>query len=554
MSNENVTVSFVTSTDELVANHNIQSATSIIDFRSNGHCLIIGDADAALSLVAQLTTLKCTVASVDPTLSTMDKQLTDNGITVFRVPGLILDGYLGAFTALVDNGTAEPTSLAVSAYLESGAFDLVLDLSEVPLMPAALPPLGYFRGHNEVSLQLAMDALPDLLGDFEKPKYFDYDASICAHSRSQLNGCNACISVCATGAIQSDGESVAVDPYLCQGCGSCATVCPSGAMTYAYPKPDDAIERTRAMLKEGGQCVLLLHNEDQQTYVDSIESNDDVLTLLVEEVSAFGMDYWASMLSAGVHRILLLVNDDMHEQSLNALHSQINVLHELLAGMDVKIEDKGATVQVVGPGDLHKINTEEMKNPALTTLKQSSFATHNNKRQTLRNAIDVLAEQLKPAEPTIELDNSAPFGVIEVDKDKCTLCMACVSSCPGKALLDGQDSPALRMIEANCLQCGLCDSACPESAISLKPRYNYDSIEARKIHTLNEEEPFNCIRCQKPFATAKIIQTMFAKLDGHWMFKDDAAKRRLKMCEDCRVKDMFEHDAKGIDVHKNENA
>ncbi len=550
MSNDNVTVNFVSSTEELVASQNIQAATSIIDFHSNGHCLIIGDADTALPLVAQLPTLKCTVASVNPTLATMEKQLTDDGIAVFRVPGLTIDGYLGAFTALVESDTAAPTNLAVSVYIESGAFDLVLDLSAVPLMPVSLPPLGYFRGHTDVSLQLAMDTLPDLLGDFEKPKYFDYDASICAHSRSQLNGCSACISACATGAIQSDGEGVIVDPYLCQGCGSCATVCPSGAMTYAYPKPDNAIERTRAMLKDGGQIALLLHNEDQQADIDSVEPIEGVLTLLVEEVSAFGMDYWASMLNAGVHRILLLVNDEMHEQSLHALNSQIHVLHDLLAGLGVD----EPIVQIITPGDLPKINTNEMQIPALNTLKPSSFATHNNKRQTLRTAIDGLVDQLKPSAATVQLKHPAPFGVIEVNKDNCTLCMACVSSCPAKALLDGQDTPALRMIEANCLQCGLCEAACPESAISLNPQYNYNSIEARKIHTLNEEEPFNCIRCQKPFATAKIIQAMFTKLDGHWMFKDDVAKRRLKMCEDCRVKDMFEHDAGGIDVHKNENA
>jgi len=549
MSNENVTVNFVASTDELVASQNIQAATSIIDFHSNGYCLIIGDADTALSLAAKLTTLKCTVASVEPALSTTEKRLTDDGIAVFNVPGLTLDGYLGAFTALVANDSAKSTNLAVAVYLESGAFDLVLDLSKNPLMSAALPPLGYFSGNTDAGLQLAMETLPDLLGDFEKPKYFDYDASICAHSRSELSGCNACIDVCATGAIQPDGEGVVVDPYMCQGCGSCATVCPSGAMTYAYPKPDNAIERSRAMLKEGGQSALLLHNEEQQAFVDSVDTIDGVLTLLVEEVSAFGMDYWASMLSAGVHRILLLVNDDMHEQSLNALQSQKNVFHELLAGLGVN----EPVVQIIGPGELHQINDDELKIPALASLKQSSFATHNDKRQTLRTAIDVLVEQLNPSAPTVQLDGSAPFGIIQVNQDSCTLCMACVSACPGKALLDGQGSPALRMIEANCLQCGLCDAACPESAISLKPQYNYNSIEARKIVTLNEEEPFNCIRCHKPFATAKIIQTMFAKLDGHWMFEDDAAKRRLKMCEDCRVKDIFEHDAKGIDVHKNEN-
>jgi len=546
MSNDKVTVNFVSSTDELVASQNMQAATSIIDFHSNGHCLIIGDAETALSLAAQLSTLKCTVASVNPALPSMEKQLTDDGIAVFHVPDLMLDGYLGAFTALVANESATPTSLAVSVYIESGAFDLVLDLSAVPLMSASLPPLGYFRGHADASLQVAMKTLPDLLGDFEKPKYFNYDASICAHSRSELKGCSACINVCATGAIQSDGEGVSVDPYLCQGCGSCATVCPSGAMTYAYPKPDDAIERSRALLKEGGQSVLLLHNEDQQVFVDSMDVSDEVLPLLVEEVSAFGMDYWASMLSAGVHRIKLLVNDDMHEQSLHALQSQISVFHQLLSGMGIS----EPVMQIVGPGELQQTSAEKAKNPALIAVKQSSFATHNNKRQTLRTAIDVLAEQLKPSAPTIVLENSAPFGVINVNKDNCTLCMACVSACPGKALLDGQGTPALRMIEANCLQCGLCEVACPESAISLKAQYTYDSIEARKILTLNEEEPFHCVTCHKAFASKGMISNMLGKLSSHWMYQDDKALRRLKMCDDCRVKDIFDDDGDGIEVHR----
>lgn len=550
MSNDNVTVNFVSSTEELVASQNMQAATSIIDFHSNGNCLIVGDADAALSLATELAPLNCTVVSIDAGVTSVEKRLTENGIAVFQVPSLKLEGYLGAFDALVDSDSGAPTSLAVSVYLESGSFDLVLDLGAEPLMPASLPPLGYFRGHTDASLQVAMSSMPELLGDFEKPKYFNYDASICAHSRSDLQGCTACISACATGAIQSNGEGVEVDPYLCQGCGSCATVCPSGAMTYAYPKPDNAIERTRDKLKEGGQSVLLLHTEDQQELADAFQADATVLPLLVEEVSAFGMDYWASMLNAGVHRILLLVGDDMQEQSLTAMHSQKNVLHQLLAGIGIN----EPVVQVVNTEELKKLDVQQMTSSALAALKQSSFSTHNNKRQTLRTAIDVLVEQLKPAADVVEMTKPAPFGVINVNKDNCTLCMACVSVCPGKALLDGQDTPALRMIEANCLQCGLCEVACPESAIALQPQYTLNSIEARKISTLNEEEPFDCIRCQKPFATAKMIQTMFAKLDGHWMFEDATAKRRLKMCEDCRVKDMFEHDAKGIDVHKGENA
>lgn len=36
-----------------------------------------------------------------------------------------------------------------------------------------------------------------------------------------------------------------------------------------------------------------------------------------------------------------------------------------------------------------------------------------------------------------------------------------------------------------------------------------------------------------------MMTTIHAKLADHWMFQDEAQKRRLEMCEDCRVEDMF---------------
>lgn len=549
MSSEDVTINFVASTEAIMAKQNINAATSIIDFHSNGHCLIIGDVEAALHAAAQLSELKCTIVCKDESVSSIDKRLTEDGIAAFVVPALRVEGYLGAFDATIEvDGKA--TSLGVSVYLESGLFDLVLDLNQHATVSASLPPLGYYHAPTQDQLQAALIALPELIGDFEKPKYFNYERSICAHSRSQLSGCNACMNACATNAISTDGEGIVVDPHLCQGCGSCATVCPSGAISYAYPKPANAIERTREMLLAGGQQVLLLHNEAQQAQVDAVGEQSGVLTLLVEEVSAFGMDYWASMLCAGVQHILLLVDDDMDEQSQRALRSQIGVLHELLGAMGVF----EPVVSFISSEKLTSVDATQLHQSQLAGLNVSNFAVQGNKRQTIRMALDTLSEQLQPKEPTVNLSKGAPFGLINVNKDSCTLCMACVSVCPAKALLDGQDSPALRMIEANCLQCGMCEAACPESAISLNAQYTFDSIEARKINTLHEEEPFNCVRCHKPFATKKIIQSMFSKLDGHWMFKDEVAKRRLKMCDDCRVKDIFEHDAKGIDVHKNKNA
>ena len=44
---------------------------------------------------------------------------------------------------------------------------------------------------------------------------------------------------------------------------------------------------------------------------------------------------------------------------------------------------------------------------------------------------------------------------------KCTLCLSCVSACPEGALADNPDKPQLRFIEKNCVQCGLCATHLP---------------------------------------------------------------------------------------------
>jgi hypothetical protein len=41
-----------------------------------------------------------------------------------------------------------------------------------------------------------------------------------------------------------------------------------------------------------------------------------------------------------------------------------------------------------------------------------------------------------------------------------------------------------------------------------------------------------------------MMASMTAKLRGHWMFQDDAALRRVQMCADCRVRDLYRGSAK----------
>jgi ferredoxin len=88
------------------------------------------------------------------------------------------------------------------------------------------------------------------------------------------------------------------------------------------------------------------------------------------------------------------------------------------------------------------------------------------------------------------------------------------------------------------VQCGLCADTCPEDAIRLVPRLLLGA-QAKQPVVLNEAEPFNCVRCGKPFGTKAMIDAMLGKVGGHSMFAGVGALKRLQMCADCRVVDMM---------------
>ena len=107
----------------------------------------------------------------------------------------------------------------------------------------------------------------------------------------------------------------------------------------------------------------------------------------------------------------------------------------------------------------------------------------------------------------------ATLGTITVDKDRCTLCLSCVSACPANALQDNPQTPQLRFLEKNCVQCGLCQTTCPENAISLQPRLSL-TPSARSCACSTKPSP-GPVRCSKPFGTVKAIEAMLGKLAGH---------------------------------------
>ncbi len=452
---------------------------------------------------------------------------------------------------------------------QNDRFDVVLDLrsdKSAPTFQQHALPQGYFRWNGQ-DLQTLLK-VRELVGEFEKPRFFAYKQKLCAHSRNETVGCQACVDICSAEAISSDKsrQQIVVNPNLCVGCGACTTACPTGALTYAYPRPAEQGAKIRALLTAyqtagGRDAALLLHSQDKgQALIDELGRGAQlkvmqgvparVIPLALWHTASVGLELWLSAVAYGARQVMVLLTDEEAPQYRAAMMEQMAVAQSLLNGLGYGgvhfqlIEAKNPTAL---DADLQRLASRSVK-AALMSEGPAQSARHAVQAEK-RSNLELVLDHLMAQSPVMRQDDQtrpkaidlpaagSPLGTIMVNGDKCTLCMSCVGACPSSALQDNSLQPEIRFIEKNCVQCGLCAKTCPEDAISLKPRLSLlsERVQPRVLHG---SPPYACIRCSKPFGTLKGIETMLGRLAGHSMFQG-LALERLKMCGDCRVVDMF---------------
>lgn len=521
---------------------------------SDGLCLIYGSGQTALEAAQALRGRLSVTLVLAGAEGVVLPPVLD--FAVYRGRLAQIGGSLGRFDVTIDGyAPMLPSSRRQPEFLmpRDGArsrCSVVVDLSGgAPLVSGWRKRDGYLRADpaDPAAVARLMLAAADLVGSFEKPIYVHYDASICAHGRSRIKGCSKCLDHCPAGALTSGGDAIVVDDGICGGCGACSSHCPTGAISYDYPHRADLVGRLQTLLSTylaagGAHPVVLVHDTTFGEEMINVLARlgrglpPNVLPLALHSAGVPGHDGFAAALAAGAERVVVLA-DPAKAEDYEAVAREAALTDAILNGFG---DRAGGRVAILAERDPELVGERLWGLEPAPALAAAAFEPVGGKREVARTALSRLHAAIAAAPSVVPLPETAPYGRIAVDTVGCTLCLACVSACPTGALLDNPEKPQLRFVEAACVQCGLCAKTCPEKVVTLVPQLDMSDAAMRPV-TLNEEEPFPCIRCGKPFAARSAVAKIRERLAGrHWMFQSEAQSRLIEMCEDCRVKAQAE--------------
>lgn len=342
--------------------------------------------------------------------------------------------------------------------------------------------------------------------------------------RCTVPRCSLCASACPEGAIQVVDNTLKVDSSLCTRCAKCLPVCPSGALKMQGLNSEDRLRVAGAWTREtghGGTVLLYAHPSPSEVLKRSSDwaQSSIVLPMEVPCIRAIGTREVLKYLAMGFSTIAGVEDEDWcfrahgSDASVSGLTTAQEVVRKINCGKRVFVFD-------VAHLDLSGISNVEAQPSHLPT--RSSTGDEAAVEQT--SILLLSASRMELA--------GKGWGIVSIDKSKCTVCGVCVEICPPRALVveeAGEGGTAIAFSHSACTGCGLCQAECPEKCLDVDAAVDPGIL--RSTVRLVESSWILCKNCGKRVAPSKMIERLSPYL----------SERRIPvdLCSDCRVLDSI---------------
>jgi len=436
--------------------------------------------------------------------------------------------------------------------------------------------VGYYTGPVDAGTIAAVESR---LGGIEKPQFLDLEMDVCAAGASSQEGCTACSDACPHGAVDRPAiDEVAFDQVACQDCGACTSACPTGATQLREPSNERIAREVEALLEndEDGGWLSWGGSAGIETQVVAFVCSERA----AERLRAYGRD--AARGDEISYPPLLPVRVNCTDTV-----GEAHVMHALAAGADgVAIVGCGGSCLHSGPDPkaalVERLNratadlglgervgffaperdsagafVEELSTFVELTLEPTPIPAgeheatgklagvdqpnpdFNSHGWTLESVRTIL-EHVEPGREVIR--GLKDFGVMNVD-DSCTLTPTCTNLCPTDAIRR-TETAELEFSHERCVNCGLCEEGCPETAITMDDGLDLSLLPENRGGeswiTVQDDEMLECVRCGKPFTSAasaeKIQDEVGGLVEG---LAPDSEHDVFEYCGDCRARLLF---------------
>ena len=295
------------------------------------------------------------------------------------------------------------------------------------------------------------------------------------------HGCAKCVEACPAKALRLEEGRIRVNDTDCTACGLCAAVCPVGAAQM----PELSETALHGLLDEIDESPA-----PRKTLVLTCDSGAVTRSpwMVVEQVGDIGMFGPRQIAAAAATSLggVAVVCPDGKCEGKESAKAAIYAVSGAMGGNP----SAPFVIFVEGADGVTK----------LTELHESSRA---NAARTLRSGdrwkdyIADLVTLLPPDAATSGLMLSEPTVA-----QSCTLCSACVRSCPhGSLRLDGRH---LYFSASTCTGCGLCVGVCPEHSMTISES-SASLSRAMQSEVTYEDDVVLCARCGTPVGSVKFV-------------------------------------------------